>query len=284
MSRLSEKMNDDMILCGFSESTRVVYIGCVRRMATYYHRSPEKINDEEVQQYILYLLKNKKLAYSSCNCMVSALKFFYGKTLGYTTTSFFIPVAKRPQKLPEVPSREDIKQLFSVAHDVKQRVILMLAYGSGLRASEIAKLQIRNIDSEQMCLQIEQGKGHKDRYAILSPCLLSELRHYWKIYRPTKWLFPLTDGSGPVKVDAITYIWQQVKKKAKLTKRCGIHGLRHAFATHLLENGIDLYTIKQLLGHASIHTTARYFHLTKQRMVKTTSPLDLLELTKQPDI
>lgn len=284
MSKLSDKMNDDMMLCGFSDSTRNVYINCVRRMAKYYRRSPDKVSDSEVQQYILYLIKIKKLSYASCNCMVSALKFFYSKTLGYSATSFFIPVAKRPQKLPEIPSRQEIKQLFSVAQDVKQRVILMLAYGAGLRVSEITKLQIRNIDSEQMCLQIEQGKGHKDRYAILSPCLLAELRQYWKIYRPVKWLFPLADGTGPVKKDAIIYIWSQLKKKSGLTKRCGIHGLRHAFATHMLEEGVDLYTIKQLLGHESIRTTARYLHLTKQRMVETTSPLDLLELPKLPGI
>jgi integrase/recombinase XerD len=282
MSKLSEKMNDDMILCGFSKSTREVYISCVRRMAKYYRRSPDKVSNEEVQQYILYLLKGKKLSYASCNCTVAALKFFYGKTLGYSMTSFFIPVARRPQKLPEVPSRQEIKQLFSVANDVKQRVILMLAYGAGLRISEIAKLQVRNIDSEQMCLQIEQGKGHKDRYALLSTCLLLELRHYWKVYHPTTWFFPLEDGTGPVSIDAISYIWTQIKKKAGLNKRCGIHGLRHAFATHMLEAGVDLYTIKQLLGHATIGTTARYLHLTKQRMVETTSPLDLLELPESP--
>jgi len=282
MSELSDKMNDDMLLCGFSDRTREVYINCVRRMAKYYRRSPDKISDAEVQEYILYLIKFKKLSYSTCNCMVSALKFFYSKTLGYSDTSFFIPVAKKPQKLPEVPSRQEIKQLFAIAHNAKERVILMLAYGAGLRISEITKLKIRNIDSEQMCIKIEQGKGGKDRYAILSPCLLKELRQYWKIYRPKKWLFPLEDGTGPVNNYVIAYIWNQLKEKSGLTKHCGIHGLRHAFATHMLEKGVDLYTIKQLLGHASIHTTARYLHLTKQRMVETTSPLDLLGLPKSP--
>lgn len=280
MSKLSERMNDDMLLCGFSENTREVYIGCVRRISKFYHLSPEKISDEDVQKYILFLLKKKKLSYSSCNCMVSALKFFYGKTLKYSMTSFYIPSAKQPQKLPVIPSRNDIVKLFSVTKNLKQQVILMLAYGAGLRTSEIIRLQIKNIDSEQMCIQIEQGKGGKDRYVILSPCLLSTLRNYWRIYHPLTWFFPLEDGSGHIKTDAISHIWRQLKKKAGLKKKGGIHGLRHAFATHLLENGVDLYTIKQLLGHTSIHTTARYLHLTKKRLIETTSPLDLLNLPK----
>ena len=269
-----------MLLYGYSLNTRKVYINSVRTMAKYYHRSPEQISNDEVQQYILHLLKDKKYSYSTCNCLVSALKFLYEKTLGYSMTSFVIPIAKQPQKLPEIPSRQEIIQLFSVAHDVKHRAILMLAYGAGLRVSEIANLQIRNIDSEQMCLQIEQGKGHKDRYALLSPCLLNELRQYWKVYRPVTWLFPLADGTGPVSRDSIGFIWRQIKKKAGLTKHCGIHGLRHAFASHMLEKGVDLYTIKQLLGHASIRSTSRYLHLTKQCMIETASPLDLLELPK----
>lgn len=158
----------------------------------------------------------------------------------------------------------------------------MLAYGAGLRISEIIKLQIKNIDSEQMCIQIEQGKGGKDRYVLLSPCLLLTLRSYWIIYHPLTWFFPLEDGSGHIKTDGIRYIWKELKKKAGLKRRGGIHSLRHAFATHLLEDGADLYTIKQLLGHVSIHTTARYLHLTKKRLIETTSPLDLLNLPKLP--
>jgi len=280
MSKLSEKMNDDMLLSGFSDNTRTVYISCVRRLSKYYNRSPQNISDEEVQQYILFLLKKKNLSYSSCNCMVSALKFFYGRTLKYSMTSFYIPSAKQPQKLPVVPSRKDIKKLFSVAKNLKQQLILMLAYGAGLRASEIISLQIKNIDSEQMCIQIEQGKGGKDRYVILSPCLLSTLRNYWHAYHPSTCFFPLEDGSGHIKTDAIRYIWKQLKKRAKLKKYGGIHSLRHAFATHMLEDGVDLYTIKQLLGHTSIDTTTRYLRLTKKRLKETTSPLDLLDLPK----
>jgi integrase/recombinase XerD len=282
MSKLSEQMNDDMLLYGFSESTRLVYINCVRRMSNYYHRSPKNISDVEVQQYILYLIKKKKLSYSSCNCMVSALKFFYGKTLKYSMTSFHIPVAKHSQKLPEVPSRNDIKKLFSVTKNIKQQLVLMLAYGAGLRLSEIVKLQIKNIDSDQMCIQIKQSKGAKDRYVLLSPYLLSTLRNYWVIYHRVLWLFPLKDGSNHIKKYSVSYIWTQLKNKADLNQFGGIHCLRHAFATHMLEDGVDLYTIKQLLGHTSIRTTARYFHLTKKHLMKTTSPLDLLKLPNSP--
>lgn len=273
-----------MLLYGFSQNTRKVYINSIRSMAKYYNRSPEQISNDEIQQYILHLLKDKKFSYSTCNCLVSALKFFYEKTLGHPITSFCIPIAKQPQKLPNVPSRQEIQQLLSAAHDVKHRVILMLAYGAGLRISEIANLKIKNIDSEQMCLKIELGKGHKDRYALLSPYLLSELRHYWKTYHPKTWLFPFEDGTRPITTPAIRYIWKQIKKKANLQKCGGIHELRHAFATHMLEDGVDLYTIKQLLGHSSIRTTTRYLRLTKQRMAETPSPLDSLELPKLPKV
>ena len=197
-------------------------------------------------------------------------------------TSFYIPSAKTPQKLPVVPSRKDIKKFFSAANSLKQELILMLAYGAGLRVSEIVALQIKNIDSEQMCIQIEQGKGGKDRYVILSSCLLSTLRNYWHTYHPLNWLFPLDDGSGHITANAVSHIWRRLKKRADLTKYSGIHSLRHAFATHMLENGVDLYTIKQLLGHRSIKTTSRYLHLTKKNLIEITSPLDLLNLPNLP--
>ncbi len=284
MSTLSKQMDDDMLLHGFSYNTRKSYINSIRRMAKYYNRSPDKIGVDEVESYILHLLRDEKRTYSTCNCLVSALKFLYEKTLGYPKTSFVVPITKQPLKLPNVPSRKDIEQLFSVTSDVKQRIILMLAYGAGLRISEIANLKINNIDSEQMCIQIEQGKGHKDRYALLSPKLLSELRRYWKVYHPQTWLFPSANGAGPVKPLTIHRVWKKVKEKSGLKKNLGLHSLRHAFATHMLEDGIDLYTIKQLLGHASIRTTVRYLHLTKQQMAKTISPLDLLKLPKAPKI
>ena len=271
-----------MLLHGFSFNTRKSYITSIRRMAKYYNRSPDQISHDEIQQYLLYLLKDKKFSYSTCNCLVSALKFFYEKTLGHSRTAICIPIVKQPQKLPEVPTRQEIQQLFSVAHDVKHRVILMLAYGAGLRISEIANLKIRDIDSEQMCLKIEQGKGQKDRYTLLPPCLLTELRQYWKTYHPKTWLFSLADGTEPITTPSIRRTWKQIKEKANLEKCGGIHGLRHAFATHMLEDGVDLYTIKQLLGHSSIRTTTRYLRLTKLRMAETPSPLDSLTLEKLP--
>ena len=141
MSKLSARMNKDMILHGFSENTRKSYIGSIRRLALYYQRSPDKISNSEVEDYLLHLLKVKKLTYSTCNCLVSALKFLYEKTLGHSKTPFIVPITKQPLTLPVVPSRKDIEKLFSVANDVKQRLILMLAYGSGLRISEIANLK-----------------------------------------------------------------------------------------------------------------------------------------------
>jgi site-specific recombinase XerD len=178
-------------------------------------------------------------------------------------------------------SREEIAKLFEVTTNLKHRVLLMTTYGAGLRVSEVACLKVTDIDSQRLSIRVEQGKGAKDRYTLLSKRLLLELRRYWIAYRPKPWLFPMRDGRHPIAARAVQKIYYNAKHKAQITKQCGIHGLRHAFATHLLEAGVDLHTIQRLLGHGHLSTTMRYFHLAQRRLAKTTSPLDLLEVPGQ---
>ena len=173
-------------------------------------------------------------------------------------------------------SREEIERLFAVTTNLKHRVLLMATYSAGLRVSEVARLKVTDIDSQRMTIRVDQGKGAKDRYTLLSKRLLSELRRYWQAYRPREWLFPMRDGQHPIDPRSAQKIYYHAKDKAGIRKRCGIHGLRHAFATHLLEAGVDLHRIQRLLGHGHITTTMRYFHLAQRHLENTASPLDLL--------
>lgn len=279
MSVLSDRMNNDMVLRGLAAKTRQSDLGSVRDLAKYYHRSPDRLTDKEVQTYLLHLSQERHLTPSSCNVAVNGLRFFFLKTLRHKRSDFEIPTARRPHKLPELLSRQEITRLFAVTKKSKPRAVLMLAYGAGLRVSEICHLRIQDIDSEQMTIRVEQGKGAKDRYTLLSPRLLKELRLYWKHDRPRKstFLFPSRQGNGSLHPTSAQKMYYAAKAKAGITKKGGIHMLRHAFATHLLEAGTDLYTIQQLLGHRHISTTMVYFHLARSHLTGNTSPLDLLD-------
>ncbi|MCP4308790.1 MAG: tyrosine-type recombinase/integrase [bacterium] len=253
------------------------YLGTVRDLAKYYRCSPDRLTDKQVQSYLLHLTRERHFAPSSCNVAVNGLRFFYLKTLGHNRTTFDIPTARRPNKLPEILSREEIARLFAVTTDSKPRAVLMLAYGAGLRVSEICSLRIGDIDSDQMAIRVEQGKGAKDRYTLLSPRLLAGLRHYWKRYRPKHYLFPSRSGQGALHPASAQKIYYTAEAKAGIAKKGAIHSLRHAFATHLLEAGTDLHTIQRLLGHRHISTTMVYFHLARAHLTGNTSPLDILE-------
>jgi site-specific recombinase XerD len=269
-------MEQDMLVRGFSVRTRESYLAAVRGLAKYYRRSPDQLNAAQVQDYLAYLMEERKLAWSSCNVAVSGLRFFYRHTLKREESQFRIPLSRKRQQLPEVPTRDEIERLFANTPHIRERVIFMLAYGAGLRVSEIANLQVADIDSAQKCIRVRSGKGGKDRFTLLSDRLLDELRAYWRIYRPRTCLFPGRGGKRPMDVCVIQRAWVKAKQRAGITKTCGIHGLRHAFATHLLEAGTDLPTIKRLMGHGAIGTTMRYLHMTKDRFLCTASPLDLL--------
>ena len=277
MGALREQMERQMVLRRMSVRTRQSYSAAVAQLAKHYRRPPDRLTAAEIQSYLLYLIEERKLACSSCNVALHGLRFFYHETLKRPDLQFAIPRARTPQKLPEILSREEIERLFAAANLLKHRVLLMTVYAAGLRVSEVCALKVTDIDSERMTIRVEQGKGAKDRYSLLSPRLLKELRLYWQTHRPKLWLFPAArNAQRPLNVHAAQRMFYAARDRAKITKRCGIHGLRHAFATHLLEAGTDVHTIQRLMGHTDIHTTMRYFHVARQKIAATHSPLELL--------
>jgi len=277
MGALREQMDGDLVVRGMSVRTREAYLGAVAQLAKYYRRRPDRISEQEVQQYLLHLIQERKLAWSSCNVAAQGLRFFYRVTLKKSEAQFVIPHARQPQKLPQILAREEVAALLRQTINPKHRAILMVAYGAGLRLNEIRHLKVSDIDSARMTLRVEQGKGAKDRYTLLSPRLLAELRGYWKAYRPAHWLFPGKDPVHPVSDNTVQRIFEAARVRARIVKKCGIHGLRHAFATHLLEAGVDIHTIQRLMGHGHISSTLRYFHLARKHLAGTPSPLELLE-------
>jgi integrase/recombinase XerD len=277
MGALRKQMDGDLVVRGMSVRTREAYLGAVAGLAKYYARRPDQISAPEVQNYLLHLVEERKLAWSSCNIVAQGLKFFYRVTLKRSETQFDIPRARQPQKLPRILSREEIVALIENTANLKHRAILMTAYGAGLRLNEICHLKVTDIDSDRMMIRVEQGKGAKDRYTLLSPRLLKELRRYWVAHRPKEWLFTRKNPARPIGEETVHRIYHAAKARAGIVKQGGIHSLRHAFATHLLEAGVDIHTIQRLLGHGHISTTLRYFHLARQHLAKTPSPLELLE-------
>jgi len=277
MTELRMRMDNAMLVRGMAERTREAYLAAVARLARHYHRSPDQLSPAEVQAYLVHMLREEHLAWSTCNIAVQAFRFFYHTTLGRPEPSFTIPGPKQRKSLPEILSPVEVRRLLASTSTRKQRAVLATTYAAGLRVSEVVQIQLRHIDAQRMCLRIEQGKGGKDRDTLLSPRLLEELRAYWRQYRPALWLFPTRDGKRPMDVSTAQKFYYAAKGRAGITKRGGIQALRHAFATHLLEAGTDLHTIQRLLGHGDLGTTMRYFHLARRSVLKTLSPLEWLE-------
>ena len=279
MSSLRQDMIEDMAVRGFAPNTQVAYLRAVAQLARFYGRSPDRLSEREIQRYLVHLNQEKGLSHSTCNQVVAALRFFYHVTLRRRTTSFVIPAARTPSKLPQILSREELTRLLTQPLCPKHRALLLTAYAAGLRVSEVVALRVRDIDSERRLIRVEQGKGARDRTTLLSSRLLEVLRAYWLRGRPEPWLFPSRDGEGHVGAAAAKHAFAKAKRRAGIDKPGGMHLLRHAFATNLLQAGVDVYTLQRLLGHKSIRTTARYFHLTEpvreaSRVVP--EPLDFL--------
>lgn len=278
MTPLREKMINAMKLRNFSPKTQSAYVNAVSGLAHYFKQSPDKIDHEQIAQYLLHLQEERQLAWSSCNVVVCGLRFFYTKTLCREAESLLIPSRKTQRQLPEILTLKELERLFSAAHTLKHRVLLMTTYAAGLRVSEVVRLKVSHLDSERMMIHVHQGKGRKDRYTILSRRLLKELRLYWKAYQPRSWLFFSRDPERPMPIGTAQKIYYQAKREAQLTKGRGIHTLRHCFATHLLEAGWDLRSIQSLMGHGAIGTTMHYLQVTQKRIDALVSPFDLLEI------
>ena len=231
-----------------------------------------------IQDYLFYLVQERKLQWSSCNIIINGLRFFYTKTLEMDATSLSIPTQKKAKQLPEVLSTEEVESLLGAASNQKHRTLLMATYATGLRVSEVVNLKVGDIDSKRMMIRVRKGKGDKERYTILSKRLLKELRTYYKRYRPSEQLFSGRKPGQPMPTSTAAAIYYNAKKRAGIKKGKGIHTLRHCFATHMLEAGVDLRTIQMLMGHSSIMTTMLYLKITKKQISSTQSPLDLLNI------
>jgi len=278
MGILRQKMQEVMTLCGLSDSTREVYLRAVEKLALHYNRRPDELGRDQVQRYLLHLIEDCGATHSTVNCVVAGLRLFYGKVLGRTDVAVWIPRRRAAQKLPDVLSGEELARLFAAAVMPKHRTLLMTAYAGGLRVSELVRLQVSDIDSERMLIHVRQGKGKKDRYTVLSQRLLKDLREYWRIEKPPVWLFPGVSRDGPMAVSTAQNAFKRAKERGGITKRGGIHMLRHGFATNLLEHGVELRTIQGLLGHASVGSTSRYVRMTATRVGEEHSLLDLIPL------
>jgi site-specific recombinase XerD len=275
-SELRRRFEHYLILNRLAQKTQEAYLNAVADLAKHYNQSPEQLSDEQIQQYLVYLIRHRKLSWSSCNVNFSGLHCFYKRFLNRPQTEFSIPPRPRQKKLPEILSRQEVLKLIHAADDVCHRALLMITYGSGLRVSETVHLKPHHIESDRMLVRVEQAKGRKDRYTLLSQKALDELRIYWKAQRPEKWLFYGRDKAHPMHVTTAQKIYYRTQKAAGIAKGKGIHTLRHCFATHLLEQGVDVYMIKRFWGHLSIQTTSVYLHLLPDRLAEVKSPLDTL--------
>lgn len=280
MTELRQRMNDAMVLRGLADRTRESYIACVLGLAKHYRPPPDQLDAKAIQAYLLHLITEKKLAYASVNQAACAFRFLFGTVLGREAARFDIPMSKVPKRLPRVLARDEIVRLFAQCRTLRDRTLLETVYAAGLRLSEVCALELPDIESapDRSCIKVRQGKGGKDRYTILSPHLLESLRLYWRTYRPRRWVFPNRVGDGPLFVQTAQRMYRAACDAAGLANTAGIHTLRHSFATHLLEAGVDLHSIQRLLGHGHISTTMRYLHLAQGRLTGTPSPLELLPL------
>lgn len=269
-------MLDDMRVRNLAGNTQLSYLAQVSAFANFFHQSPEKLGPEEIRTYQVHLTTVKKLAPSSLCITVAALRFLYKVTLKQAWAIEEIPAPKKPQTLPIVLSPEEVMQFLAAVGNFKQRILLSTVYATGLRVSEATHLKVSDIDSQRMTLRVEQGKGQKDRYVMLSRHLLEILRVYWKSARPVGWLFPGEVIGQPITRDAVGQACHKACRLSDLKKPVTPHSLRHAFAVHLLERGADIRTIQLLLGHRSLSTTARYLKLATSTVCATISPFDLL--------
>jgi site-specific recombinase XerD len=269
-------MIDDMRLRNFAPRTIDVYVGRVASFARHFGRSPEALGRDEVRAYLLHLVHDQHVCWSTFNQTVAGLRFLYEVTLGREEVLVHVACPKQPKKLPVVLSPEEVARFFAAIVGIKRRAILMTAYAAGLRISEVVALRVDDIDSQRMVLRVRQAKGRRDRYVMLSPRLLALLREYWKAARPTEWLFPGEIPGRPLTVGTVHRVCVQAARDAGLGKHVTVHTLRHSFATHLLEAGTDIRTIQVLLGHRNLKTTAVYTHVSPLAMETTRSPLDRL--------
>ena len=278
VSPLRRRMIEDMTVRNLSPTTRKAYIHHVKKFSLHFGRSPDCLGVEHVRTYQVHLVSHG-IAWATLNQVVSALRFFYGVTLGCKDLPERIAYARRPKTVLVILSPEEIAAFLEAVATRRDRVALTTAYAIGLRSSEVVGLRVQDIHSSRMVIHVVNGKGSKQRYVMLSPKLLGILRAYWKIERPRHWLFPGRRGEKPLDPTILNAACAAAVVATGIGKRATLHSLRHAFATHLLEQGTDIRIIQALLGHGQLSTTARYVNVSTRTIAATQSPLEHLRLT-----
>jgi integrase/recombinase XerD len=263
MTELRRRMIEDMQLAGLSSGTQAAYVRSVRALAKYHHRSPDQLTDEQIRDFFLYLIRKRGLAKATLINYRAAIRFLFIKTLQRPLPVFDLVQAQRRRKLPVILSQEEVRRLLTLVQDARIRMCLTMIYTCGLRLREGTRLQIRDIHSSRMLVHVRHGKGGKDRYVPLPRRSLELLRDYWRQERPRPWLFPdKREGDLPLLRDRPYKVLKAVLRENKIDKPVNVHTLRHSYATHLLEAGVNLRVIQEILGHKSPKTTAVYTHLT----------------------
>jgi integrase/recombinase XerD len=275
MGVLREAMQREMALRGFAPKTRKVYLAWMVRLSRQSRVSPDQISEVQVRDYLAGLAK-RGLSPSTVNQAISAIAFFF-RSVVPREWKFEVRYQRAPQRLPVVMSTEEVARLLAAVPTLRERVAMEIAYGAGLRLNEVLRLKLTDIDSVRMILRVEQGKGRKDRNVMLSPRLLETLRAYWRQSRPKVWLFPGHGTKRPMHQTILQRAFKRAKEEARIAKPVSFHTLRHSFATHLLESGVNVRTIQALLGHAALGTTQRYTHVGGDYLRQTRSPLDSLK-------
>lgn len=276
MGRFQDRMAEEIEIRGLSPDTKRAYLHAVRRFVGHFMQPPDRLTAEHIRQYQLYLTRERRVAPSTFNQIMAALRFLYRVTLRKPWAYDRIPYQKEPRRLPHVLSREKVAALLSSVRNLKHRALLSTSYAAGLRATEAVRLKVADIDSRRMTIRVNQGKGGKDRYVMLSPRLLATLREYWAKYKPRTWLFPGRKIDRPLTRHTLNRLTEKARKAAGLSQSLHPHVLRHSFATHLLEMGVNICVIQRLLGHRSLRSTAIYVHVAADYLKKTPSPLDHL--------
>ena len=279
MTPLRQRMIEDLRVRNFSPHTEQAYVRYMARFARHFGCPPDRLGPEQIREFQVYLATEKRVSYGVMTQFTSALRFFYRVTMGKNWVIEKIPYPKPQRTLPIILSREKILRFLDSISNIKHRAILTTCYAGGLRVSEVTRLRNKDIDSSRMTIRIRQGKGKKDRLVPLSETLIHLLREYWRIVRPPDWLFPGRFADRPITTRSVQRVFARAREAARIDSKVTVHTLRHSFATHLLEAGTNVRTIQLLLGHASLRTTAVYTHVSVQRLLETTSPLDLAEPT-----
>ncbi|PRX18810.1 site-specific recombinase XerD [Orenia metallireducens] len=269
-----EKFIEYLELKGYGKKTESVYLSHIKQFTNFIDKSLKKVRAEDIKRYLLYLLNERELSHSFVNQAVSAIKFLIIKVLKKDNIIVDLPRPKKEKKLPKVLSEKEVIRILKSLNNEKHKTILYLVYSAGLRVGEVIKLKCEDIDSDRMLIKVRQGKGKKDRYTTLSQLALEQVRKYYKLYKPKKWLFPGAKSNTHLTIRTVQRIFKKACSKAEIKKKVSVHDLRHSFATHLLERGTDLRYIQELLGHKSSRTTEVYTHVSKKSISKIESPLD----------